>query len=332
VVRYDPRQQAYRFEFRDDDYPDEVVSELAYNPGPSIERLVAELDSLVKGRSGYSVTETRDYLINQGAALWHELVPQRLREQFWERQHRIRQLTILADKDTVPWELLYPMDPGHDVGFLVEQFPVTRAVFGRRPVSTLRLRPARFVLPRGSPSEAGKEVETLRRLLDPARSQPSVVSDLTSLLALIRQGDFGVLHFACHNSFDPSTGLSIMIDKRRFTPTLMTTASIEGVLSGSAPLVFINACRSAGQAATYNRLDSWASKFMEAGAAAFIGSLWAVCDGTARAFAGELYARLQAGTSLGQAVKQAREAAASEPGDPTWLAYTAYGDCRAKIR
>ena len=50
-------------------------------------------------------------MVNAGAGLWEELVPRALREQFWDRQHRIRQLTILADKDVVPWELLYPMGP-----------------------------------------------------------------------------------------------------------------------------------------------------------------------------------------------------------------------------
>ena len=148
VVRYDPAQKAYRFEFRDEDNPDEVTSNLAYDPGPLVEQLVADLDELAKGRSGYSAAQTRDYLVNAGARLWSELVPAQLREQFWDRQHRIRQLTILADKDAVPWELLYPMDPGHDAGFLVEQFPVTRAIFRWRPARTLSLWPARFVLPR----------------------------------------------------------------------------------------------------------------------------------------------------------------------------------------
>jgi hypothetical protein len=102
---------------------------LSYDPAPIVERLVADLDDLAKGRTGYSAAQTRDYLLNAGAQLWTELIPPGLREQFWDRQQRIRQLTILADKDAVPWELLYPMDPGRDAGFLVEQFPVTRAIF-----------------------------------------------------------------------------------------------------------------------------------------------------------------------------------------------------------
>jgi len=147
VVRFDPRQNAYRFEFRDEDNPDEVTSNLAYDPGPRVEQLVAALDDLAKGRSGYSDDQARNYLVESGAGLWGELVPPQLQEQFWDRQNRIRQLTILADKDAVPWELLYPMDPGHDAGFLVEQFPVTRAIFGRRATRRLSLWPARFVLP-----------------------------------------------------------------------------------------------------------------------------------------------------------------------------------------
>lgn len=171
----------------------------------------------------------------------------------------------------------------------------------------------------------------MRRLLDPGQPPEAVISALTPLLDLIRSGDFGLLHFACHNSYSPAEGSSIRLDNRQFTPTLMTTAAIGQVLVRSAPTIFVNACRSAGLTATYNRLDGWASKFLEAGAAAFIGSLWAVSDRTAREFAGELYGQLRRGAALGEAVMRARQAAASAPGDPTWLAYTVYGDPRATI-
>jgi hypothetical protein len=331
VVRYDPAQNAYRFEFRDEDNPHEVTSNLAYDAAPLVEQLVAELDGLAKGRSGYSVAQTRGYLVNAGARLWSQLVPAQLREQFWDRQHRIRQLTILADKDAVPWELLYPMDPGHDAGFLVEQFPVARAIFGRRPARRLSLWPARFVLPEGSLPKARDEIDAMRRLLDPGQPPGEVISALTPLQDLIAYGNFGLLHFACHNTYNPADGSSIKLDKVQFTPTLMTTAVINKALARSAPTVFINACRSAGLNATYNQLDGWASKFLEAGAGAFIGSLWAVSDGAAREFAQEFYGKLQAGSSLGKAVMQARQVAASQLDDPTWLAYTVYGDPRATI-
>jgi CHAT domain len=332
VVRYDPVQNAYCFEFRDEDNPGEVRSDLAYDPAPLVEQLVANLDDLAKGRTGYSAGQARDYLRNEGARLWHELVPQTLREQFWERQHRIRQLTILTDKDAVPWELLYPMDRGHDAGFLVEQFPVTRAIFGRRAPRTLNLRPSWFVLPDGSPPEARYEIEAMRRLLDPGQRASEVISELDQLRSLIADGNFGLLHFACHNTYDPAGGSSIRLGDVPFTPTLLTTAEITQALADAAPTIFMNACRSAGLVAAYNRLDGWATSFLKAGAAAFIGSLWAVTDGAAREFAEELYGQLQAGSSLGKAAMNARQAVAGQADDPTWLAYTVYGNPRATVR
>jgi hypothetical protein len=333
VVRFDPRQNAYRFEFRDVDNPKEVTSNLAYEPGPRVEQLVAGLDDLARGRSGYDAGQARAYLVNAGAALWRELVPQALREQFWDRRDRIRQLTILADEDTVPWELLYPMDPGpgHDQGFLVEQFPVTRATFGRQPARRLSLWPARFVLPGGSPAQAQDEIDAMRLSLDPGQPPGEVISALSQLQDLIASGEFGLLHFACHNTYTPAAGSSIKLGNAQFTPTLLTTAAINKELARSAPTVFLNACRSAGLNATYNQLDGWASKFLEAGAGAFIGSLWAVSDGAAREFAQEFYGQLRARAALGDAVKSARAAAATQPDDPTWLAYTVYGDPRATL-
>jgi hypothetical protein len=308
-----------------------VISHLAYDPGPLVERLVADLDDLAKGRSGYSAGQARNYLINAGARLWSELVPAPLREQFWERQHRIRQLTILADKDAVPWELLYPMDPGHDAGFLVQQFPVTRAIFRWRAARTLSLWPPRFVLPEGSPHQAREEIDAVRRLLDPGQPASEVICGLDSLQDLIANGNFGLLHFACHNTHNQAGGSSITLGDVEFTPTLMTTAAITKVLANSAPTIFMNACRSAGLAASYNRLDGWATRFLEAGAAAFIGSLWAVTDEAAGQFAQEFYGQLQAGRSLGEAVMQARQVTAGQTDDPTWLAYTVYGNTRATV-
>jgi CHAT domain-containing protein len=70
-------------------------------------------------------------------------------------------------------------------------------------------------------------------------------------------------------------------------------AAIGQVLAQSAPLVFINACRSAGAVPSDHQMDSWARKFLMAGAGAFVGSLWAVRDSTARHFACTLYRRHQ---------------------------------------
>jgi hypothetical protein len=331
TVRYEPDTKTYRFEFRDVDYPSEVTSKLVYEPGPRVEQLIGELDRLARGQSGFSTDQTRDYLRSAGAQLWHELLPEKLRNQFWDRQNRITQLTILTENDIVPWELLYPLDPGHDNGFLVEQFPVTRGIFDRVPTGQLRLRPAEFVLPGGSPPQAGQEIDILRALFGPQDVSDDIVRELSPLSQLLDRGDFGTLHFACHNSFDPAAGASIRFGDARFTPTLLSPAEITRTLSARAPLVFVNACRSGGFALSYNGMDGFARKFLAAGASAFIGSLWAVVDDTAREFASTLYGGLLGGATLGKAALEARRQASSRPGDPSWLAYSVYGDPSATV-
>jgi len=332
AVRYAPDTRTYRFEFHDVDNPAEVTSNLAYDPGPRVEWLIGELDAIATGGAGMSAAETRAYLAAAGAELWHDLLPQALRDQFWDRQDRITQLTILTENDIVPWELLYPLDPGHDEGFLVEQFPVTRGIFDRAPAGRLRLRPARFVLPGGSPPEAGREIsEIAGALAGPRPGRGDIVRGLTPLLDLLRSGDFGLLHFACHGNFDPVAGASIRFGDARFTPTLLAPAEINKTLAARAPLVFVNACRSGGLAPSYNGMDGFARKFLAAGATAFIGSMWAVVDGAAFEFAAALYEGLSGGDTLGAAVTQARREAASQPGDPSWLAYSVYGDPGARL-
>lgn len=171
----------------------------------------------------------------------------------------------------------------------------------------------------------------MRVLFGPHAVSGDIVRELDPLSRLLDRGDFGMLHFACHNNFDPAKGASIRFGDARFTPTLLTTAEITRAFSARAPLVFVNACRSGGLAVSYNGMDGFARKFLAAGASTFIGSLWAVVDDTAREFASSLYGGLLGGATLGDAVFQARRQASSRPGDPSWLAYSVYGDPRATV-
>jgi CHAT domain-containing protein len=99
----------------------------------------------------------------------------------------------------------------------------------------------------------------------------------------------------------------------------------------AAPLVFMNACRTGGEAPLYTRLAGWAHSFLAAGVGAFVGSLWEVRDGTARQFAEQFYRALLEGQDLGAALSIARESVRDEAGDPTWLAYAFYGDPAATV-
>ena len=54
-------------------------------------------------------------------------------------------------------------------------------------------------------------------------------------------------------------------------------------------------------------------------------------DSSASTYAQEFYRAAFAGDTLGEAPGKARDAIREEPGDPTWLAYTLYGDPGATV-
>ena len=193
VVRYDSVQNSYRFEFRDEDNPAEVTCHLAYQPGQLIERLIAGVDRWRRAGPGTRLQRRGTTSGKEGTACGANYSRSSCASSSGSVRTGFGQLTILADNDAVPWELLYPLDPGHDNGFLVEQFPVTRVVFGRRPSRSLSLSPAWFVLPDGSPVQAREEVAALSGLLtgpasETTTSSPAVIGQLTPLLDLIRSG------------------------------------------------------------------------------------------------------------------------------------------------
>jgi len=187
---------------------------------------------------------------------------------------------------------------------------------------------AQFVVPPGSPDNAQDEVAAIGQILGQAAG--TVISDLGELLNLLDAGSTGLLHFACHNTFSLDTGgSSIKMVGGAFVPALLNSAVGRRCLAARSPLIFINACRSAGVSAQYTQMMGWASQFMEAGAGAFVGTLWPVRSSQASLFAEAFYSALTAGASLGQASLTARQTA-KDDADPTWLAYATYGDPTAR--
>src|SRR5262249_27432589 len=154
----------------------------------------------------------------------------------------------------------------------------------------------------------------------------STIADLADLLDLLDAGSAGLLHFACHNTFSlEAGGSSIKMAGGPFVPQLLNSAVARRRLAARSPLGFVNACRSAGVSAEYPRMMGWAGQFMAAGAGAFVGTLWPVRSSRASLFAEAFYDALVAGHDLGQASLAARRST-KDDADPTWLAYTIYGN------
>ncbi|MGW1450079.1 CHAT domain-containing protein [Micromonospora sp. NPDC002411] len=300
-----------------------VVESVTNTPNAAVENTIRELQQLAGGGSRYSPAMTREVIRSAGIQLWSELVPADVRDQFWEVGADMSAFTIATDHDVVPWELLYPLSAQRDEGFLVEQVPVVRRTYGQHRNAKIGLRNPRFVVPPKAPTGAYEEVTTIRAILGAADSEPITRAD--ELLALINSGELGATHFACHNTFS-SDGSFIDLDGGRFKPALLAEASVRKVLTETGPLVFINACRSAGVAPTYTRMLGWAQQFMSSGAGAFVGTLWAVRSDSSARFATEFYESLAGGATLGAAALAARVGQQDDSLDPTWLAYTVYGD------
>ena len=135
--------------------------------------------------------------------------------------------------------------------------------------------------------------------------------------------------FACHATYrEDGSGGAIAMSGGEFSPIMLESVRTKELLTANRPLVFINACRSAGAVPHFTRMMGWAQQFMPAGAGAFVGTLWDVRSGSAQTFAEAFYSELVAGEPLGRAALFARRAITDDM-DPTWLAYTVYGDPNA---
>jgi Domain of unknown function (DUF4407)/CHAT domain len=314
-------------------YPVELTRRLAGDPADVVRALTEELRAMAAQESRYtSPALVRNRIRSLGAQLWADVVPDTIRRQFWEQAGRIKLFTVASDMDTVPWELLYPIDGDNDGGFLVEQFPVVRRVYGQSRARQLALSSAAYVVPPGSPANAMDEVEIVKARLGDAVRHYQVCSRLDTLLGLLEDSP-SVLHFACHNDFNDRTGSVISLDGGPLRPSDLTPARQTHSMARSNPLVFLNACRTAGEVPSLMEMMGWARQFMGAGAGAFVGSLWAIRSSSARSFADAFYrALVDDRQPLGAASLQARRAIAEDEGDPTWLAYTIYGNPAATIR
>lgn len=206
-----------------------------------------------------------------------------------------------------------------------------RRVFGHSRARHLSLSSAGYIVPPGSPANALDEVRAVRARLGKDIQHLNICSQLDELNRLLDVTP-SVLHFACHNTFTEQNGSIIHLEGGPFRPNDLTVARQTRSMAAASPLVFLNACRTAGEIPCLTETMGWAKQFMTAGAGAFIGTLWPVRSSSAKKFADTFYQALAVdGAPLGAASLQARRAIADDVGDPTWLAYTIYGNPSATI-
>lgn len=159
----------------------------------------------------------------------------------------------------------------------------------------------------------------------------SIYSSYEQVIASLETGGFDVLHFSTHGRYNANNPILSGIQLEKGIDLRPTDISgLARKFGNNKPMVILNACQTGAQGFSLTGIQSWATRFLDAGASVFIGTLWSVTDYAAFTFAHELYTQLSNGTTLGDAVRAAR-IKCKDNGDPSWLAYQLYGHPNSQI-
>jgi hypothetical protein len=274
-----------------------------------------------------------------GACLFEQLFPQEMQALLWRHRNRITDLLVHADEPYMPWELVHlkpPVGPRQRAPRFLAQHGLVRWQFTGFPPKTLRARAGHvrslcpdYLDPMFALAETALEAKFLEARFGatPVKATPSDVR------RLLRRGDFDLLHFAGHGLADPTDifDAKVLLQGRKrgnsVLPQYLTATNVSEngrwTTPGSGPMVVLNACQVGRGGEQLSTLGGFAKAFLEAGASAFVSSLWSVGDQPARTFVETFYDELLSGTPVALATVRAREQA-RRAGDATWLAYVVY--------
>lgn len=267
-----------------------------------------------------------------GERVFDELVPEKIREHIQDLPHGAS-LQIRSNETFIPWELLrMPKGATPEGAFLAEAFCLTRWLVGHQQTETLPLRQIAVVTPQDSKlTYAFEERDFILGLAKPRTTH--IEATPTQVMEAFDAGDHDGWHFCGHGytgSTDSDTWSLVLENHATFTAHEVRTAR---QLHQTQPLIFANACMSGRGGAGLRRTGGLGRSFVEAGAGAFIGAHWLVGDASAFVFSQVFYTGFLDGLHMGEALRQARLSVRDQfPGDPTWLAYTAFAHPLATCR
>jgi hypothetical protein len=311
---------------------------------PKFDQLSTLASSLQQDRDAAATQAALDELSDLGHNLYDDLFPPEFKAEYQatlRTKYRGKSVLITSDDPWIPWEVVTPFASDRDGNVLYddpplcEMFQVTRWLAGRGTPDVVNMKNGVWVAPDASLQAALAESDYFSSLY---RRQWGITLDgplgtLADVQARFRQGQTQFFHFACHGNFDTDDPKE---SKLKLADDYLRPSQISGQLQAglrrARPLVFLNACHSGETGYALTQLGGWAKQFLDAGASAFIGSLWEINDQLAAQFAEEFYNRLWglagfAKMPLGQAFYEARMAIKkADAANPTWLAYVLYGD------
>ncbi len=276
-------------------------------------------------------------LKSKGQDLYKELIPGELQDLYWSFRKRVKSVQVISDEPWIPWEILRPWratkqgvqeDPP-----LCESFAFSRWIEGHEVFGKERIRAMKIVVPDDTDLEmALAERDWVREFGQRVGMKVSHASNLHDVLLSLQHRSFDLLHFSTHGTYDqayPNLSGILLENKDKLRPENLNGRSV--IFGRRHPIVVLNACQTGSRGFSLTRLGGWVEKFLDAGASAFIGTLWSVSDETSYSFTRALYEQLSRGFTIGNAVRSSRKAARRR-GDPSWLAYQYFGNPNTVVK
>jgi tetratricopeptide (TPR) repeat protein len=273
----------------------------------------------------------------KGMALYDELFPESLKNLYWEKRDRINSIRVISKEPWIPWEIIRPwhkLDNGEikEDEFLCERYAFARWIVDKPDTIKENLKKVKMIVPSDTNlSSALKERDWIEQFGKTNGLEVSFDSTYDQVITTFETGGLDLLHFSTHGEHNKESPLLSAIeleDKVQLRAEDIGGAAMK--FGNSSPFVILNACQTGNQGFSITGVQGWATRFLSAGASVFIGTLWSVSDEVAFRFVQGLYSELSIGTTLGEAVRKARNKC-KQSGDPSWLAYQLYGHPNVKI-
>lgn len=308
---------------------------LQQDPPTFFEAFYADIEAILA--SGSTAQEKLQRLGTKGTYLFEQLLSPEARTTLWTVRTRIRSVHIQSQEPWIPWELLKPSgDDGKgnvvEAGFLCEDYEVTRWVPGIGYCRDLTMTNVGVVIPPDSGLAASiPERDQMLTLATSKRQITPIQPEEVALRKALAEGTLDVIHFTGHGV--AGTASADRAEIRLEAGSRLRPEDLSGVVANLGkrkPIVFLNACEIGRAGMGLTRPGGWPRGFLAAGAGAFIGPFWKVADASAATFAASFYDQLIGGASVGAAARTAR-LAIQVASDPTWLAYSVYANCDARL-
>ena len=277
-------------------------------------------------------------LVTLGGELW-TMLPEQFRREYFRLREATNLVSIWVQSEEMvfPWELVRPFPEGgepeltlgqlHVLGRWLPQLNLLPSPQQMRVEKVVILNPKyedeNIALP-----WSGEEVNELLTLFQSAATLIKPVNEANVNRFVLESTDVHLLHFTGHgDANEMNSDLNyLMLEDRQLEAARFSQTKLG---PGAHPFLMLNACSVGLVNEGVTRPAGFPSTCLRGGFSGLIAPLWPVPDRSAMDFSLQLYRKLLLNKrSIGEALSELRR---EKPTDPTYLAYTFFGDPWARL-